>query len=243
MLSRELMARLSGLDCAGPGAAMVLEPSLSADKEADTPFGPCWRIDRSVADLWPEQERWLAALARQTESREQPPTAHGEISALRSALPERVLVLDLETVDDAIQLVGLLHAGDGVPVITQLVARDASEEPAVLAALAHFQRDRDVLVTHSGKAVDCPLLLRRMAQHGLDFCESIFPAVHCDLLHHARRRWKSRLPDCKLQTLERYVCGRRRGRTLGETGLSNVLESNALDLITLWQLALWLAHA
>ncbi len=32
--------------------------------------------------------------------------------------------------------------------------------------------------------------------------------VHCDLLHHARRRWRRQLPNCKLQTLERYACRR-----------------------------------
>jgi hypothetical protein len=31
-----------------------------------------------------------------------------------------------------------------------------------------------------------------------------------DLLHAARRRWKTALPDCRLQTLELHVCGRRR---------------------------------
>jgi uncharacterized protein YprB with RNaseH-like and TPR domain len=31
-----------------------------------------------------------------------------------------------------------------------------------------------------------------------------------DLLHHARRRWKHLYPDCKLTTLERHVCRRRR---------------------------------
>ncbi|HVP70926.1 MAG TPA: ribonuclease H-like domain-containing protein, partial [Gemmatimonadaceae bacterium] len=43
------------------------------------------------------------------------------------------------------------------------------------------------------------------------------PAIHLDLLHHSRRRWKSELSDCRLQTLERHVCRRlRSGDVPGE---------------------------
>ena len=77
---------------------------------------------------------------------------------------------------------------------------------------------------------------------------------HFDLLHHARRRWKSQLPNCKLQTLERYICGRNRvgdipGRDIplayhdyvrtGNTEqVRSILHHNALDLVTLLQLSL-----
>jgi uncharacterized protein YprB with RNaseH-like and TPR domain len=81
--------------------------------------------------------------------------------------------------------------------------------------------------------------------------------VHCDLLHHARRRWRERLPNCKLQTLEQAICGRRRrgdipGRAIPlayhefvRTGdawqMRNVLHHNALDLVTLLQLSICVA--
>ena len=81
--------------------------------------------------------------------------------------------------------------------------------------------------------------------------------THCDLLHHARRRWKGRLPNCRLQTLERYVCGRRREgdvpgsmipatyhhyvRSGQTTEMESVLAHNAIDLVTLLDLALRLA--
>ena len=82
--------------------------------------------------------------------------------------------------------------------------------------------------------------------------------VQFDLLHHSRRRWGRGLPDCKLQTLERHVCGRARtgdipGRDIPETyheyvrtgdawPVRNILHHNALDLITLLQLALCIFH-
>ena len=71
--------------------------------------------------------------------------------------------------------------------------------------------------------------------------------IHCDLLHHARRRWRMRLPNCKLQTLERFVCRRLRRddiagsqipqeyhqfvRTGDARQLCSILQHNALDLL------------
>jgi uncharacterized protein YprB with RNaseH-like and TPR domain len=78
--------------------------------------------------------------------------------------------------------------------------------------------------------------------------------VHCDLLHHARRRWKRHLPDCRLQTLERLLCRRFRRDDLGssqvpaayhafvrtgEAGpMRAILAHNALDLVTLVELSM-----
>ena len=78
---------------------------------------------------------------------------------------------------------------------------------------------------------------------------SCFIAICC-----IRRRWKQFLPNCKLQTLEQYVCRRhRRGDLAGSlvpaayhdfvrTGdggqIGAILHHNALDLATLVEIAL-----
>jgi uncharacterized protein YprB with RNaseH-like and TPR domain len=70
-----------------------------------------------------------------------------------------------------------------------------------------------------------------------------------DLLHPARRRWKDDLPDCRLQTVERHVCRRRRSgdvpsdevpalyhdyvRTGDPWRLVPVFHHNLLDVITM----------
>ena len=80
--------------------------------------------------------------------------------------------------------------------------------------------------------------------------------VHFDLLHHSRRRWKQVLPNCKLQTLERYLCGRARQgdipgseipdayhefvRSGDARQVGDILHHNALDLVTLLQVSLQL---
>jgi len=82
--------------------------------------------------------------------------------------------------------------------------------------------------------------------------------LHVDVLHHARRRWRGQLPNCRLQTLERYICGRHRTgdlpgseiptayhdyvRTGNLTHVPSIVQHNALDLVTLLQLTLVLVR-
>lgn len=86
--------------------------------------------------------------------------------------------------------------------------------------------------------------------------DRVGPKIHCDLLPLARRFWKSQLnlPNCRLQTLETVVCRRHRSgdipgylipdayhrfvRSGQAHQLSDILQHNALDLVTLAQLAL-----
>ena len=68
----------------------------------------------------------------------------------------------------------------------------------------------DVLVTFNGKSFDWPMVLDRSVRHRLAGKRPAAELLHVDLLHHARRRWRRQLPDCRLQTLEQLVCRRRR---------------------------------
>ena len=86
----------------------------------------------------------------------------------------------------------------------------------------------------------------------ISLTELAVPALHLDLLHPSRRTWKGRLVDCRLQTLERYVCRRRRfGDVAGADvpGLYHdfvrrgdayrmipVFHHNLLDVITMYEI-------
>ena len=262
MLSNELVARpLSAANRRVASATSCTAVELPRGLEIENRRGVCWRIDEPVEELWPEQERWLAALAK----RQQPQPAeetHEEIVALRAALPAGVVLLDLEisgAANSPIFLAGALHTHKKLPIVTQLIARTAEEEGALLTALEEILAGKSCLLTFNGKSCDWPVIQERRA--ALKFGRESWSRklVHCDLLHHARRRWKTRLPNCKLQTLEQYVCGRQRGtddslasaaevyQHFLETGataaLRSVLHHHAMDIITLWQLGLWMAHA
>jgi uncharacterized protein len=92
--------------------------------------------------------------------------------------------------------------------VEQLLLRAPGDEPDVLARLDGLLEGAGVLVTFNGRTFDVPLLrtryvMNRMRARALD-------GPHLDLLPPARRLFQGRAPDCRLQTLEWRVLGRRR---------------------------------
>ena len=166
------------------------------------------------------------------------------------------LFLDIETcglTNSPVFLVGLFFLKEGQFHLEQLLARDYSEEAAVVHYLSHRVRDFPVLLTFNGKSFDWPFLLDRSMVHGASFSDC---PVHFDVLHAARKQWKGILPNCKLQTIERFICRRMRyadipGALIPEayhqfvkTGnalqLKDILHHNALDLFTTCEITLHL---
>lgn len=133
------------------------------------------------------------------------------VQPLLEAQPDRVAFLDIETcgfIGVPIFLVGLMSYKDGRFALRQLLARDYADERPLLCGLWDEFRGLDVIVTFNGKSFDLPVILDRSMVNGI--CDCPTPAGHVDLLHAARRCWKGVLPNCRLQTLERRVCGRLR---------------------------------
>lgn len=184
------------------------------------------------------------------------------IETLAKAQARDLLVMDIETsgVNDAtpLFLIGTLRFDEAEPQLEFFLARDGDEEAAALNA--YHQRARGKrLVTFNGKSFDWPFIARRSRRHGVPFSDPIF---HLDMLHHARRKWRSQLPDCRLQTLERFLCGRGRvgdvpgykipgqyadfieRQRAGQNAawlLSPIVHHNALDVLTLAEIVC-LAH-
>jgi len=216
------------------------------------------RVRLPVDDIWPGGEqlitRRLAFLGEQESQR------CDELGLLVNALPDDALLLDLETCGFAgspLFLVGILRRIRERFKVELLLARNYAEERAVLTSFWKIACRHRVLVTFNGKSFDWPMVLDRSTRHLL-FREIKRPELlHVDLLHHSRRRWQGELPDCKLQTLERHICGRGRVGDIpgGEipaayqqyvlTGfqreMNAILLHNAIDLVTLLDLAMRLA--
>ncbi len=122
----------------------------------------------------------------------------------------RMLFLDIETCglqSAPVFLVGLCHIGERNLVLRQLFARDYAEERSLLTEVERIVREFDFLVTYNGKAFDLPFLRNRAVHHRLSFEAS---PPHLDLLWMVRRRWRDRLPNCRLRTLEWRVLRRLR---------------------------------
>ncbi|MDP6418842.1 MAG: ribonuclease H-like domain-containing protein [Candidatus Krumholzibacteria bacterium] len=180
-----------------------------------------------------------------------------DAECLAAAEPEDLLFLDLETTGlhrGIIVLLGYMHIGPGEkPLqVRQCFARNFDEEAPFLEDFLKVLRRRPLMVSFNGRSFDAPFLESRLRFHG--FLEPL-DYRHVDLLYLARRLWGHALPDCKLQTLERRLLGRRRlndlpGRevprvwedylhTRRSEELAGVWEHNFCDLATLAELLVY----
>jgi hypothetical protein len=91
--------------------------------------------------------------------------------------------------------------------LVQLLLPDYSEEGALLDALRDETPSGAWLVTYNGRAFDWPLLETRYRMG-----RRVTPAIegHLDLLPIVRRLFRHRLPDARLQTVERHLLRRHR---------------------------------
>lgn len=199
-------------------------------------------------------------------------TRHGDapLSRFRTLVPGSVGILTGETGLDAFDLTRAvfldtettgLAGGTGTAAflvgigfvegdrfrVRQYFMRDYHEEPALLAGLAEELRRFSFLVTFNGKMFDVPLLETRFRLDRARF--PLSDAPHLDLLHPARRLWKTRLESCRLQVLESEILGvRRHGDVPGEAipgiyfdyvrrrdarAMARVFEHNRIDIVSL----------
>lgn len=171
---------------------------------------------------------------------------------------ERVIFLDLETcglADCPLFLVGLACCEKGELRLELLLARRPAEEAAVIAEAAARLAEAEAVVTFNGAKFDLPFLHQRARHHGVKLRT---PRTHLDLYPLAKERFGKRYGDCRLQTLEQRVCGRRRSteeiasaripgvydrfcRSGDGELMRPILYHNAIDLITLADLLARLA--
>ena len=178
----------------------------------DTPWGPCLHLTPELPIALPG-----------------PPSAASANRALDDLLacdPAKVVFLDLETCglnDVPLFLVGTLR-GDALGLY---LARQTTEEPAVISAVADLLAKADALVTFNGATFDVPFLQRRAARFQIELW---LPKLHVDLLPLSRSAYGKRFGNCKLQTLERAVCGlERAGEDVPSAEVPRVYERYCRD--------------
>jgi uncharacterized protein YprB with RNaseH-like and TPR domain len=259
---------------------------LRSGDEVETASGPHLRIRLPIENFWPNGGQLISArqqflqmqLAAAQQAIEPKISLEPEFATFISALPDGAVGLDLETcglAGSALFLIGLIRQIEGQFTVELLLARNYAEEAAVLETLWQTIAGHSVLLTFNDKSFDWPMVVERSIRHRLPVgwapptnsfssmtsSNSVGDAhptrLHIDILHHARRRWRRHLPNCRLQTLEQHVCRRLRVddvpghlipgvyadfvRTGFEREMDSVLHHNALDLVTLFDLALRLA--
>jgi uncharacterized protein YprB with RNaseH-like and TPR domain len=121
-----------------------------------------------------------------------------------------LLFMDIETTGlssgSPLFLIGTLRAKDGHALIELFLARGYGEEKAAIKGFLEINEGK-TLVTFNGKSFDWPYIEGRALRYRLPVSK---PRAHFDLLHHARRRWRPLVPNCRLQTLEHFLCNRKR---------------------------------
>jgi len=172
-----------------------------------------------------------------------------EACAVNDLSPDDLIFLDLETTglgNSPLFLIGIMVWHEGGLEVQQFIARDYAEEAAVISLFLEICAAKRLLITFNGKSFDFPYVRTRAIANGIPF--TVDPD-HFDMLHECRKIWRSSLPDCKLQTLETYICGRPRYgdipggeipeayhayvRTDNAYQIVEVLKHNMLDLVTM----------
>jgi len=162
-------------------------------------------------------------------------------------------IIDIETLGlfgRPIILVGLAEASKRGVCTRQFLARDVSEEAAVIWALVRRLGSDSSFVSFNGRCFDIPFIRERIAYYGLG-SEEVFENPHFDMLHFARRALRGKLASCRLESVEKYL-GVSRGidvpgalvpefydsyQRSGNVGpLVAIVEHNQQDLVTLAQL-------
>ena len=199
-------------DAPAPRRAVSLLEALGG-REVVRAEGTFHLLERPLAEILPDAEHIQATyrhvMVEGAADLDRAAT-HPGLAACIARRPEDLIFLDLETCGFSgtpLFLVGLMTYTDETLTVRQLLARDYSEEAAVVAAAAEMLADRRALVTFNGRSFDWPHLCERAVLHHVPLSA---PAEHVDLLHIARRLWKRDLLNCRLQTLETFVCRRHR---------------------------------
>ncbi|MDP3065235.1 MAG: ribonuclease H-like domain-containing protein [Methanobacteriaceae archaeon] len=135
------------------------------------------------------------------------PSHHLNTLCMSARDPENFLFMDIETLGlDGVPLIliGVAQASKGKVETVQYLLRDLNEEKAALESFVSLSGEETLMVSFNGRGFDAPFIKRRLKHHQMNLD---LPKEHLDLLYPTRRLWKSELPNCKLQTIEKYLFG------------------------------------
>ena len=188
---------------------------VAQGEEIHTPAGTFLLIDQTIQEVLRgggrefgvRHERAIGALHVGNVPHDPYDTFH----SLIDARAEDVIYVDIETTGltagTPLFLIGVLGHFNGALRVVQLLARDYTEEAALLTHFVTLLDASTVVVSFNGKSYDLPYIRDRCLFMGVPFR---LGQAHIDMLHVGRRIWGRQLPNCKLQTLERYICRRTR---------------------------------
>jgi uncharacterized protein YprB with RNaseH-like and TPR domain len=114
-------------------------------------------------------------------------------------------IIDIETMglsERPIILLGIAKPIKEHICTSQFLLRDIEDEPGAIWSLVSQLEPNSKLITFNGRSFDIPYIRQRLAYYGLD---ASLDNPHFDVLHFTRRALRSKLSDCKLETVEKYI--------------------------------------
>ena len=185
------------------------------------------------------------------------------LSGISSIPFDQFLFIDTETTGLAggsgtyVFLIGAVKFNNEGFQLAQFFLHDPANELAQLAALETFCSSAKVLISYNGKSFDLPRLQTRYKFHG--WSPPFNNIFHFDLLHIARRLWKSHLTSCSLGDIEHHLLDVSRSsldvpgwqvaslffdylQSGDPTPLSSVFYHNEVDVISLITLLNYIAN-
>jgi len=120
---------------------------------------------------------------------------------------ENFAIIDIETMGlfgRPIILVGVAQVAKRGVCTNQFLVRDVSEEASSLWEFTSHLKEDSVFVSFNGRCFDVPFIRERLSYYGLG-TEQVFENPHFDVLHFARRAFRDKLANCRLETVERHL--------------------------------------
>jgi uncharacterized protein len=114
-------------------------------------------------------------------------------------------IIDIETMglsERPIILLGIAKPTKDHICTSQFLLRDIEDEPSAIWSLISQLEPNSSFITFNGRSFDIPYIKQRLAYYGLD---ASLDNPHFDVLHFTRRALRSKLSDCKLETVEKYI--------------------------------------
>ena len=119
---------------------------------------------------------------------------------------EHLRFMDIETLglkNVPIILIGIAYIENNKLISKQYLQRHGHEESSIIEAYISNLEDDSVDVTYNGARFDIPFVKNRADYFGIKYDKHL----HYDLLYFARKLYRERLENCRLQTVESYICG------------------------------------
>ena len=244
---RDLPSQTKGATHREPDHHVVLDEEIDGVEAWRPDRGPIFLVRRRVDEV--EGAESVSSVFRDAFAAEDSGVRQRIANMTESAALEQLMFMDIETTgldNSPLFLIGTMVWEAGGFEARQYLARNYAEEAAVISFFRDACAARKLLVTFNGKSFDVPFIRLRATATRAPLPVEL---AHLDLLHECRRVWRHSLPNCKLQTLERYVCGRQRVgdipgdqiadayhayvRTDNAWQIVDILKHNLLDLITM----------